>query len=102
MAGMKKTSAGLLAGALLALHLLVVGTAMSPVLHHLLHHDAAASDHQCAATTVIDGQIDRPDVALAFFSRPAPSTETRISIPPEEIGRNLPDTLPGGRAPPVA
>lgn len=92
---------GFIAAALLALHVLVVGMAMSPSLHHLLHQDADSPDHQCAATLLIDGQLDQPDASSI--------TPTLALVFIEPHRREFPllalpfvDAAHGGRAPPVA
>jgi hypothetical protein len=102
MAEMKRTRMGLLAATLLVMHLLAVSMAMSPTLHHLLHSDADAPDHQCAATLMIDGQVDRPDVACIRVPQPllqAEVCQAHISL---RAPSSFLDALPGGRAPPLA
>jgi len=43
-------------------HFLAVAMAGSSWLHHHLHGDADAPDHTCAVTTILAGQVDRPDL----------------------------------------
>jgi len=102
MAEMKRTRTGLLAATLLVLHLLVVSMAMSPTLHHLLHNDADEPDHQCAATLMIDGQIDQPDVACVGAPQPVQHAETCLSIPSSEMPAGFSGALSADRAPPLA
>ncbi|MGH8046133.1 MAG: hypothetical protein ACREKL_02710 [Chthoniobacterales bacterium] len=91
-----------LAAGLLATHLLVVSMAMAPALHHWLHGDSDKPDHQCAVTAMIDGQLDRPDVACLNIGQP----RMLVAIcEPASHSRPMPAfplSLPAGRAPPLA
>lgn len=58
-----------LIAALLALHiLLVTGMAASAALHHLVHHDSEAVDHDCAVTLFTHGASD--DVPMPLVVKP--------------------------------
>jgi hypothetical protein len=83
-------------------HLLAVAMAGSPWLHQRLHHHAAAPDHTCAVTAVLNGQIDQPDVpelaiAPARFAT-AGIPFLLVDRPPSETPRNCTRE----RAPPAA
>jgi hypothetical protein len=91
-----------LAAVLLAMHLLVISMAMAPALHHWLHGDSDGPDHQCAVTAMIDGQLDRPDVAAVYAGQPQMLVAT---CEPPGHSRPMPAfplALPAGRAPPLA
>ncbi len=90
-----------LATGLLAAHLLVIAMAMSPALHHWLHGDADESDHHCAVTAMIDGQLDRPDIQCVQIERPLVVLEIRDASPPAQPLPAFAHASPGGRAPPV-
>lgn len=89
---------GSLVAALLALQLLVAALAMSPSLHHLLHHDADAPDHQCAATLLLDGQLDCPETP--GFRAAACLAEIGRTPEPHETQPWFAKAAPTGRAPP--
>lgn len=55
-------------------HLFSMLLAGLPALHHWLHDDSDELGHQCAVTTVLDGQIDR-------------STELPLAAMPPDLGR---------------
>lgn len=55
---------------LFASYLLVLALAASPALHQWLHDDAEEADHQCAAVTAIQGQLDRPVVQPVVTASP--------------------------------
>lgn len=89
------------AGLLLFLWLLTTAMAISPVLHRLIHSDAAGADHQCAVTALHQGKFhsDVPVVASyvpvsPVFAAPA----SFVSVPRSTI----PYLLVPGRAPPAA
>ena len=52
-------------------YMAVLAMAACPALHHWLHDDADEADHQCAAVTVIQGQVDRPVAELAGIASAA-------------------------------
>ncbi|MCW5553592.1 MAG: hypothetical protein KIS67_15710 [Verrucomicrobiae bacterium] len=58
------------AGLLLGLLLFVLAMAQFKALHHFLHTDAAAPDHQCAVTLLTSGQVDSasPEVQVAVIT----------------------------------
>src|SRR5262245_45993836 len=100
MAAVKRR--GFCAATLLALHLLAVAMAMSPMLPHWLHHDDDAADHQCIATSLLNGQIDQsstPDLDSAEF---APRVELCSLRDPAQPGANDLFFTHAGRAPPAA
>ena len=55
--------------------------AASPALHKLVHHDADADDHDCAATLFVHGGCD---LSLAPVECPAPAlTDFTVAVWPE-------------------
>ncbi|OAI43168.1 hypothetical protein AYO41_02665 [Verrucomicrobia bacterium SCGC AG-212-E04] len=56
---------------MLAAYVLVLAMASCPSLHQWLHDDADEPDHQCAAVTASQGQIDQPAGQPAIAAAPA-------------------------------
>jgi len=89
-----------LASAFAALWLFTGFVATSAELHHFLHEDASASEHQCLFTKYAEGQ---------FLS--APEAQVTVRIPSQVLTEAQSHTvvelssvvclLPPGRAPPV-
>jgi hypothetical protein len=97
------SSAGrVLAMTLLLGHFLAIAMAWSPSLHDWLHGDNDEAQHHCAATAMIDGQIDRPAVpgALTLLA-PVPAGREAI----RDLNSELPSAFrasPLERGPPRA
>lgn len=102
MAKMKCKCAGHVAAALLALHLLVASMALSPSLHHLLHQDFDAPDHQCAAVVMSAGLVDQPDLPDSCAIRPVLCALPVASLPCVDPIVGSTRELPGERGPPLA
>ena len=51
-------------------YMFVLAMAASPALHQWLHDDADEANHQCAAVTAMQGQLDRPTVQPAVVASP--------------------------------
>jgi len=91
-----------LAAAILAGHMLAVAMALCPALHEWLHHDANESGHHCAATVIINGQLDRPDVAVVQVAKAPLFITADGLLDPSQPLRAVLRTTPGERAPPLA
>lgn len=80
--------------------LLVAAMAVSPELHHKIHGDSDAPNHQCAATMFAHGLVDSASADLPVVA-PLPLIQT---VSPVEISFFSPaiENLPAGRAPPVS
>ena len=86
---------------LMALMVLSLGVlAGSATLHRSIHPDADAAQHQCAVTMFAHGQVDAAGVAVAVET---PSVVAEFfPSPPIFVFSTVAETLPPGRAPPVA
>jgi hypothetical protein len=101
MQGSRHPIGKFLAVAVLAGHLLAVAMALCPTLHEWLHHDANESGHHCAAMVIINGQLDRPDVAAIQIGKaPLFVTEDALLGPSQPL-QLATCTSPGERAPPA-
>lgn len=85
---------------LVALVLLLNALAASPKLHELVHADAGQAAHQCATTMFAHGQMDAAGL-LVLIEAPSAVAEIFPS-PPVSLSSAAAETLPPGRAPPVA
>jgi hypothetical protein len=91
---------GFVAGILAALWLFTGFAAASAELHHCLHEDAPASDHQCLFTKYAEGQfVDAPTETIALDLSPKvfalEQPFATIELP------SVLSLLPPGRAPPL-
>lgn len=90
---------GFAAALMLALYAALQTFAASETLHHCVHEDSHAPDHECVIKLVADGQV-----LVEHAPRLAPEPEQSFFIAPECPSQVLPSTdrlLPPGRAPPV-
>lgn len=83
----------------LLLYLFSLALACSPELHHLLHHDSEQDSHQCAATLLSHGQVEKPACSTLIPVAPvmllaAPVSHCQLSFFSSAL-------LPPGRAPPI-
>jgi xanthine/uracil permease len=85
---------------LVALVLLLNVLAACPALHELIHHDAAAPEHECAVTLFAHGQMDAASVVVAAVA-PVIFVETTPQIV-FSVSASTVENLPAGRAPPVS
>lgn len=90
---------GFLAGILAALWLFSIVAASSAELHHCLHEDAPASDHQCLFTKFAEGQfVDAPSADNPIhIARLAATLEQQTPAVVLSRGDSL---QPPGRGPP--
>jgi hypothetical protein len=88
------------ASALAALWLFTGFAASSAELHHCLHEDAPASDHQCLLTKYTEGHFaNAPTAEIARNLSPTISAPAQPSAAVELSG--VLSLLPPGRAPPL-
>jgi len=85
---------------MLGLYVALQSAATSEALHHCIHEDSHAPDHQCAVKLLADGMVDL-EPGLVFLVQP------RVDYAPvtvcETILLSAPDhQFPPGRAPPVS
>lgn len=102
MQGSRHPIGKFLAIAVLAGHMLAVAMALCPALHEWLHHDANESGHHCAVTVIINGQLDRPDVAIVQVTKVPLLVTADGLLDPSQPLRVALRTTPGERAPPLA
>ncbi|HEY8902918.1 MAG TPA: hypothetical protein VIM48_04370 [Chthoniobacterales bacterium] len=102
MQGSRHPIGKFLAVAVVAGHLLAVAMALCPALHEWLHHDANESGHHCAATVIINGQLDRPEVAAVQVTKAQLFVTESGLLDPSQPLRAALRTTPGERAPPLA
>ena len=86
----------MLVGAVLLLNAL----AASPELHELVHADAGQTAHQCATTMFAHGQVDAAGVSAV--AEVPPVAAEFFPSPPVSVSNIAAETLPPGRAPPLA
>lgn len=88
------------ASALAALWLFTGFAATSAELHHCLHEDAPASDHQCLFTKYAEGQFVNAPTAQIALNIPLP-VSVPAQPPPTAKLSSIVSLLPPGRAPPL-
>jgi hypothetical protein len=85
---------------LLGLFLSVVAMALSAKLHQAIHDDASNTDHQCAVTLLVSGQVDA-SANLVNTASQAPAIPIDFSFPDEPLLAGISFHLPPGRGPPA-
>lgn len=88
------------AGLLLGLFLFVLAMAQFRALHHMLHADSGAVEHQCAVTLLASGYLDVAvsEVPVAFL----PVLAVAPAVTSAQVFVAVDYSLLPGRAPPVA
>lgn len=87
---------------LMVAHLVSVALASSPAFHHWFHGDADNSDHVCAVTSLLDGQLDCMQAGVYPVGVPEENRTDGDLLRPQAFPLGFLPSPPEGRAPPAA